>query len=69
MKTVEEPNAINEEVKTLNKKPAELREEELTQTTGGANSAPCGCASCNYGSKEECTYYRAVNGHTPCNYT
>ena len=68
MKTVEEPNAINEKVKTLNKKPAELSEKEFTQVTGGAASAPCGCASCNYGSKEECTYYKAVNGHTPCNY-
>ena len=35
MKTKEELNALKEEVKTLNKKLAELTEEELAQVTGG----------------------------------
>ena len=35
MKTKEELNALKEEVETLNKKLAELNEEELAQVTGG----------------------------------
>ena len=35
MKTKEELNALKEEVETLNKKLAELSEEELTAVTGG----------------------------------
>ncbi len=35
MKTKEELNKLKEEVKTLNKKLAELSEEELKQVTGG----------------------------------
>ena len=35
MKTKEELNALKEEVKTLNKKLAELTEDELMQVTGG----------------------------------
>ena len=35
MKTIEELNALTEEVETLNIKLAELSEEELTQVTGG----------------------------------
>ena len=35
MKTKEELNALKEEVETLNKKLAELTEEELKQVTGG----------------------------------
>lgn len=35
MKTKEELNAIKEEVETVNKKLAELTDEELTQVTGG----------------------------------
>ena len=35
MKTKEELNALKEEVETLNKKLAELSEEELAQVTGG----------------------------------
>ena len=38
MKTKEERNALKEEVETLNKKLAELNEEELAQVTGGALS-------------------------------
>ena len=36
MKTKEELNALKEEVETLNKKLAELTDEELTQISGGA---------------------------------
>ena len=35
MKTKEELDAIKEEVETLNKKLAELNEEELSQVAGG----------------------------------
>lgn len=35
MKTKEELNALKEEVETVNKKLAELSEEELTQVYGG----------------------------------
>ena len=35
MKTKEELNALKEQVETLNKKLAELTEEELKQVTGG----------------------------------
>ena len=35
MKTKEELNALKEEVETLNKKLAELSEEELAQVCGG----------------------------------
>ena len=35
MKTPEELNALKEEVETLNKKLAELTEEELAQVSGG----------------------------------
>ena len=40
MKTKEELNALKEEVETLNKKLAELTEEELAQVTGGLNLDP-----------------------------
>ena len=36
MKTKEELNALKEEVETLNKKLAELSEDELEQVNGGA---------------------------------
>ena len=35
MKTADELNALKEEVETLNKKLAELSEDELKQVTGG----------------------------------
>ena len=35
MKTMEELNALKEEVETLNKKLAELTDEELAQVSGG----------------------------------
>ena len=37
MKTKEELNALNNEVKALNKKLAELSDEELQQVAGGAH--------------------------------
>ena len=41
MKTKEELNALKEEVETLNKKLAELSEEELAQVSGGAYQGAC----------------------------
>ena len=38
-KTQEELNALKEEVETLNKKLAELTDEELEQVSGGAEDA------------------------------
>ena len=38
MKTKEELNALKKEVKTLNKKLAELTEEELAQVVGGTEN-------------------------------
>lgn len=38
MKTPEELNALKEEVKTMNKKLAELSEDELAQVSGGITS-------------------------------
>ena len=40
MKTKEELNALKEEVETLNKKLAELTEEELAQVSGGDHVRP-----------------------------
>ena len=40
MKTKEELNALKEEVETLNKKLAELSEEELVQVSGGLIPIP-----------------------------
>ena len=40
MKTKEELNALKEEVETLNKKLAELNEEELEQVAGGISPIP-----------------------------
>ena len=41
MKTKEELNALKEEVEALNKKLAELTEEELAQVTGGVVDHNC----------------------------
>ena len=38
MKSKEELNALKEEVETVNRKPAELTEEELLQVTGGISN-------------------------------
>ena len=40
MKTQEELNALKEEVETLNKKLAELTDEELAQVSGGDFELP-----------------------------
>ena len=40
MKTPEELNALKEEVEALNKKLAELTEDELAEATGGQRNAP-----------------------------
>ena len=40
MKTKEELNVLKEEVETLNKKLAELTEEELAQVSGGWDVPP-----------------------------
>ena len=52
MKTPEELKELKEEVETLNKKLAELAEEELKQVTGGGSGAKydsCpNCGSINY---------------------
>ena len=42
MKTKEELNALKEEFETLNKKIAELSEEELAQVSGGGRPGPSG---------------------------
>ena len=40
MKTPEELNALKNEVETMNKKLAELTEEELSQVSGGNHNLP-----------------------------
>ena len=40
MKTKEELNALKEEIEMLNKKLAELTEEELKTVTGGSSASP-----------------------------
>ena len=47
MKTTEELNALKEEVESLNKKLAELTEEEVEQVSGGYYVQVCsGSSSC-----------------------
>ena len=46
MKTKEELNALKAEVETLNKKLAELTDEELKQVAGGDYFAPGECPYC-----------------------
>ena len=41
MKTKEELNTLKEEVKTVNKEPAELSEEELAQVSGRGDGIYC----------------------------
>ena len=43
MKTKEELNALKEEIETLNKKLAELTEEELAQVSGGVERLAVSC--------------------------
>ena len=47
-KTQEELNALKEEVETLNKKLAELTEEELAQVTGGYFDDCLDCPNYNH---------------------
>ena len=69
MKTKEELNALKAEVENLNKKLAELSEDELTQIAGGTGSHQCPCASfCANNSKEECTYFNKVDSSVRCKY-
>ncbi len=56
MKTQEELNALKEEIEALEKKLAELSEEELMRVTGGNDLPPadgklylkCGTSGCTY---------------------
>ena len=54
MKTKEELNALKEELENMNKKLAELTEEELAQVSGGAgesgsdSSGTCFIINCDY---------------------
>ena len=60
MKTPEELNAIKKEVETLNKKFAELTDEELEQVSGGVYQGPgtfvCSNSSCELSKKPLVTY-------------
>ena len=60
MKTKEELNALKEEIETLNKKLAELTEEELAQVTGGADVPKQ--------EKEIHIYENTLDGFTPPQY-
>ena len=48
MKTKEELNALKEEVENLNKKLAELSEEELKQVAGGFQTDPGKVSTCPF---------------------
>ena len=48
MKTKEELNALKQEVETLNKKPAEMSEEELKQVAGGFQTDPGKVSTCPF---------------------
>ena len=60
MKTPEELNAIKKEVETLNKKFAELTDEELEQVSGGVYQGPgtfvCSNSSCELSKVPLVTY-------------
>ena len=60
MKTKEELNALKEEAETLNKKLAELSEEELAQVSGGVYQGPgtfvCSNSSCELSKTPLVTY-------------
>ena len=58
MKTKEELNALKEEVETLNKKLAELTEEELAQVSGGAIEIICSDGDCANCAKTNCKLRR-----------
>ena len=48
MKTKEELKALNEEVEAVNKKLAELSEEELKQVAGGFQTDPGKVSTCPF---------------------
>ena len=48
MKTLEELKALKEEVEALNKKLAELSEEELKQVAGGFQTDPGKVSTCPF---------------------
>ena len=58
MKTKEELNALKEELETMNKKLAELTEDELKQVTGGAITIICTDGDCANCAKTNCMLRR-----------
>ena len=60
MKTVEELNALKEEVEALNKKLAELSEEELKQVAGGFQTDPGKVSTCPF---DTLKYQQRKNQH------
>ena len=69
MKTKEELSALKKEVETLNKKLAELSEEELAQVSGGRvdGTRRMRCFGDCYGNHYNCT--NRGNGLCPYGYT
>ena len=53
MKTLEELKALKEEVENLNKKLAELSEEELKQVAGGFQTDPGKVSTCPFDTLKE----------------
>ena len=69
MKTKEELNAQKEEVETLNKKLAELTEEELAQVSGGSLGNQCGewlCPNCDHSWGPHLPLMRRIDGKVIC---
>ena len=69
MKSKEELNALKEEVETLNKKLAELTEEELEQVSGGLLGNQRGewlCPNCGHSWGPSMTLMRPRNGRALC---
>ena len=62
MKTKEELNVIKEEVETLNKKLAELTDEELEQYSGGDFIPEVECATKNNTSVNSCPFQMKTPG-------
>ena len=72
MKTKEEPNALKEEIETLNEKLRELTGEGLTLVVGGAgesdsdSSATCLIVNCDYVNIRNAAGGDTVNGKIKC---
>ena len=62
IKTKEELTALKEEVKALNRKLHELKEEELAQVTVGNSEK---CDGCEYNSNGACRSYRTMGTECP----